>query len=379
MDFSLSEEQLMFQTTVRDFAARELAPVAAKVDETGEFPWDNQRKMAALGLTGVGFAEQYGGSGEDEIMIVIAVEEIARVCAATSAILMASISLACHPIYTHGTEAQRLRWIVPVVKGEKIACFGLTEPGAGSDAAAIETTLQRQGDSYVINGNKVFITNGAEADIIVLFATTNKALRHRGITAVVVEKGTPGFSVGKKEHKLGIRGSSTAELVFQDCKVPAENRLGQEGEGFRMAIEAIDSSRISVAAQAVGIAQGALDASISYAKSRQQFGKPIAEFQAIQWMLADMATHIEAARLLTYEAGYLKNQGRPFVKEAAMAKLFAAEAAMWITTKAIQIHGGYGYTKEYPVERFFRDAKITEIYEGTSEMQRITIARNLLK
>ncbi|MBI4295076.1 MAG: acyl-CoA dehydrogenase [Chloroflexi bacterium] len=379
MDFSLTEEQSMFQATVHDFATRELEPVAATVDETAEFPWDNYRKMAALGLTGLGFSEQYGGSGEDEIMVIIATEELAHACAATSAIFLAGISLACHPIYTCGTEAQKRRWIVPVARGEKIACFGLTEPGAGSDVAALQTIAQRQGDSYILNGNKVFITNGAEADIAVVFATTDRALRHRGVVALVVEKGTHGFSVGKKEHKLGIRGSSTAELVFQDCLVPAENRLGQEGDGFKIALAAIDASRVSVAAQAVGIAQAALDASLSYARDRQQFGKPIAEFQAIQWMLADMATQIEAARLLTYKAGYLKNQGQPFVKESAMAKVFAAEVAMWVTTRAIQVHGGYGYTKEYPVERFFRDAKITEIYEGTSEMQRLTIARNLLK
>jgi len=268
--------------------------------------------------------------------------------------------------------------VVPLARGEKLACFALTESGAGSDAVALEATAVHQGDSYLVNGSKIFITNGAEADVIVLFATTDKSLRHRGIVALIVEKGTPGFSVGKEERKLGIRGSSTTELVFEDCRVPAENRLGEEGQGFRIAMGAIDSSRITVAAQAVGIAQGALDASLGYAKERQQFGRPIADFQAIQWMLADMATTIDAARFLTYRAAYLKDQGLAFVKEAAMAKVFAAEAAMAATSKAIQIHGGYGYTKDYPVERYFRDAKITEIYEGTSEMQRMTVARHLL-
>lgn len=378
MDFSLTEDQRMLQQMVRDFASNELEPVAAQIDESEEFPAENIKKMGKLGLFGVTIAEEYGGSGGDSMHLLLVTEEIARVCGSTSTIYLASLSLACYPIYKFGTEEQKRRFVVPLAGGEKLACFALTESGAGSDAAALEATAVPQGDSYLVNGNKIFITNGAEADVIVLFATTDKSLRHRGIVALIVEKGTPGFSVGKEERKLGIRGSSTTELVFEDCRVPAQNRLGEEGQGFRIAMGAIDSSRITVAAQAVGIAQGALDTSLGYAKERQQFGRPIADFQAIQWMLADMATAIDAARFLTYRAAYLKDQGLAFVKEAAMAKVFAAEAAMAATSKAIQIHGGYGYTKDYPVERYFRDAKITEIYEGTSEMQRMTVARHLL-
>jgi len=378
MDFSLTEDQRMLQQMVRDFASNELEPVAAQIDESEEFPAENIKKMGELGLFGVTIAEKYGGSGGDSMHLLLVTEEIARVCGSTSTIYLASLSLACYPIYKFGTEEQKRRFVVPLARGEKLACFALTESGAGSDAAALEASAVHQGDSYLVNGSKIFITNGAEADVIVLFATTDKSLRHRGIVALIVEKGMPGFSVGKEERKLGIRGSSTTELVFEDCRVPAENRLGEEGQGFRIAMGAIDSSRITVAAQAVGIAQGALDASLGYAKERQQFGRPIADFQAIQWMLADMATTIDAARFLTYRAAYLKDQGLAFVKEAAMAKVFAAEAAMAATSKAIQIHGGYGYTKDYPVERYFRDAKITEIYEGTSEMQRMTVARHLL-
>ncbi|MCL0064184.1 acyl-CoA dehydrogenase family protein [Dehalococcoidia bacterium] len=324
MDFSLTEDQRMLQQMVRDFASNELEPVAAQIDESEEFPAENIKKMGELGLFGVTIAEEYGGSGGDSIHLLLITEEIARVCGSTSTIYLASLSLAYYPIYKFGTEEQKRRFVVPLAGGEKLACFALTESGAGSDAAALEATAVPQGDSYLVNGSKIFITNGAEADVIVLFATTDKSLRHRGIVALIVEKG------------------------------------------------------ITVAAQAVGIAQGALDASLGYAKERRQFGRPIADFQAIQWMLADMATAIDAARFLSYRAAYLKDQGLAFVKEAAMAKVFAAEAAMAATSKAIQIHGGYGYTKDYPVERYFRDAKITEIYEGTSEMQRMTVARHLL-
>ena len=378
MDFALTEEQQMFQAMVRDFATKELQPLAAQVDEEEKFPAETVRKMAGLGLMGVAIPEEYGGCGGDSIHVVIATEEIARGCGGTSAIYLASVSLSCYPIFKFGSEEQKRRFVVPLARGDKLACFGLTEPSAGSDAFALRTTAAKRGDRYVVDGTKVFITNGAEADTAVVFATTDKSLRHKGIVALVVEKGTPGFSVGKKEKKLGIRGSSTAELIFEGCKVPADNLLGKEGEGFKVAMGAIDSSRISVAAQAVGIARAALEAALSYTQSRQQFGQAISGFQAVQWMLADMATEIDAARLLTYRAAYLKNQGLPFVKESAMAKLFAAETAMKVTTKAVQLHGGYGYVKDYPVERFFRDAKITEIYEGTSEMQRQTIARQLL-
>jgi len=379
MDFALTEDQQIFQRMVREFAANELEPAAGRMDEEERFPLESIRKMAELGLTGVTIPEEYGGSGGDNIHLAIAVEEIARACGGTSAVYLASLSLACYPIYTFGTEEQRRRFLVPLARGEKLACFALTETGAGSDAGALSTTAVRKRDSYVIDGTKVFITNGAEADIAVVFATTDKSLRHKGVIALVMEKGTPGLSVGKKEKKLGIRASSTAELILEGCEVSFEDRLGNEGDGFRIAMSAIDSSRISVAAQAVGIARAALEASLGYTQNRQQFGQAIAGFQAIQWMLADMATAIDAARLLTHRAAYLKNQGLPFVKEAAMAKLFASEAAMKTTTQAVQLHGGYGYVKDYPVERYFRDAKITEIYEGTSEMQRMTIARQLLR
>lgn len=378
MDFALTEDQQIFQRMVRDFATNELEPVAAQIDEEERFPSENLNKMAELGLFGVTIPEEYGGSGGDSIHLAIAAEEVSRACGSTSTIYLASLSLACYPIYQFGTEEQRRRFVVPLAKGEKLACFALTESSAGSDAAAVQTAAIPRGNGYVVDGTKTFITNGAEADIAVVFATVDKSLRHRGMVALVVEKGAPGFSVGKKERKLGIRGSSTAELVFEGCQVPVENRLGNEGDGFKVAMGAIDSSRITVAAQAVGIARAGLEASLSYTKERQQFGQTIASFQGVQWMLADMATAIDAARLLTYRAAYLKNQGLPFIKEAAMAKLFAAEAAMNTTTKAIQLHGGYGYIKDYPVERYFRDAKITEIYEGTSEMQRLTIARQLL-
>ncbi len=302
-----------------------------------------------------------------------------RASASIGTVFLASISLACHPIYKFGNEDQKRKYVSPIVKGEKLACFALTESGAGSDPGALETTASPQDDGYVLNGTKMFITNGAEAKIAVVFATVDKSLGHRGITAFIVEKETPGFSVGKEEHKLGIRGSSTAELVFENCRIPAASLLGEKGHGLRVALEAIDSSRVTVAAQAIGIAQAAFDDSLAYAKERQQFGQPIANFQAIQWMLADMATHLEAARLLTHKAAWLKDQNLPFMKEAAMAKVYAAETSRMVTNNAIQIHGGYGYCKDYAVERYLRDAKITEIYEGTSEMQRMTIARALTK
>lgn len=379
MDFSFTEEQKMLKAMVRDFATKELEPIAAKIDEESRFPVESVKKMAELGLTGIAFPEEYGGGGGGATELCLATEEISRVCAATGAILLVTAGLASEPIYVYGTEEQRKRFILPIAAGKKLAAFALTEAGAGSDPASLETTATRRDDGYLLNGNKIFITNGAEADIILVFATRDKALRHKGITAFVVEKGFPGFSVGKHERKLGVRASSTVELIFQDCLVPEANRLGSEGEGFKIALNAIDASRVVVAAQALGIAQGAFDKALAYAKERQQFGQPIINFQAIQWMLADMATEIDAARLLIYRAAYLQDKEQPFIKEAAMAKVFAAETAMSVTTKAIQIYGGYGYIKDYPVERYFRDAKITEIYEGTSEMQRMTIARQLMK
>jgi butyryl-CoA dehydrogenase len=379
MDFSFTEEQKMLRSMVQDFALKELEPIAAQIDEESRFPAESIKKMAELGLLGLGLPEEYGGSGGGETEVCIATEEISRVCAATGTIFLASTGLAAHPICTFGTEEQKKKFITPIATGKKIAAFALTETGAGSDPSSLQTTAIRRDDGYVLNGTKIFITNGAEAEVILVFASTDKSLKHKGITAFVVEKGTPGFSVGKLEHKLGIRGSSTAELIFDNCGIPAENRIGNEGEGFKIALNAIDASRVVVAAQAVGIARGAFERALSYAKERQQFGQPIASFQAIQWMLADMATQIDAARLLTYRAAWLQDSGQPFIKEASMAKVYASEVSMFVASKAIQILGGYGYCKEYPLERYLRDAKITEIYEGTSEMQRMTIARQLLK
>ncbi len=379
MDFSLTEDQKMLRTMVRDFAEKELEPIAAEIDEEARFPAESMRKAASIGLMGTGYPEEYGGSGGGAIEQAIIFEEVARVCAATCVILIVTNELASYPLYAHGTEEQKRRYLAPLLKGEKLGAFGLTEAGAGSDVAAMVCTAVARDGGYVLNGNKLFISNGAEADIIITFATIDRSQGYRGVTAFVVERGASGFSVGKHERKLGIRASSTTELVFEDCFVPAENRLGDEGRGFRIALETIDASRLGIAAQAIGIAQGAFEKSLAYARERQQFGQPIASFQAIQWMLADMATQIDAARLLTHRAAYLKDQGLSFITESAMAKLHAAETAMAVTTKAVQIHGGYGYTKDYPVERYFRDAKITEIYEGTSEMQRMTIARQLLR
>jgi butyryl-CoA dehydrogenase len=379
MDFQLTEEQKMFQTMVRDFATNEVKPQAAKIDEEGKCPIDIIKKAANLGLFGLTISEEYGGCAGDYLSMAIAAEELCRASASIGTVFLASLSLACYPIYKFGSEEQKHKYVTPLAKGEKLACFALTESGAGSDAGALATTATLQGDNYVLNGTKIFITNGAEAGTAVVFATVDKSAGHRGITAFIVEKGTPGFSVGKEENKLGIRGSSTTELIFENCQIPAANLLGEKGRGLRIALEAIDSSRVTVAAQALGIAQAALDDSLVYAKDRNQFGEPLGNFQAIQWMLADMATHIDAARLLTYRAAWLKDHNMPFMKEAAMAKVYAAETSKMVTNNAIQIHGGYGYCKDYPVERYLRDAKITEIYEGTSEMQRMTIARALLK
>jgi len=378
MDFSLTEDQKMLKTMLRDFATRELEPIAAQIDETAEFPAEQVKKIADLGLMGLTIPEEYGGSGKGMVDFCIAVEELARASAAVASYFRISLSLAIPPIAMYGNDEQKRRWLVPHANGEKLACYALTEAGAGSDPAALETTATKKGDGYVLNGNKLFISIGAEAEIIVVFATIDKSLRHRGVTAFVVEKGTPGFSVGKHEDKMGFRGLSATELVFEDCFVPKENLLGEEGKGFRIALEALDESRVTVGAEAVGIAQAAFEAAVSYAKDRQQYGRRIADFQAIQWMLADMATQIEAARLLNYQAAYLHDQGLPYIKESAMAKVFASEVSSFVTNKAIQIHGGYGYTKDYPVERYLRDAKLTEIYEGTSEMMRMTIARAIV-
>lgn len=378
MDLKFTEEQEMIRKMVRDFAQKEVAPIAAEIDEKGIVPFENIKKMGQLGLLGLTVSEKYDGGGADAISYVIAIEELAKACASTAIVMAVQNSLVCAGIEKFGTEEQKEKFLRPLARGEKIGAFALTEPGAGSDVAAMLTTAVKSGDAYVINGRKHFITNGGFADIVILFAMTDKTQRHRGITAFIVEKGTPGFSVGKEEHKMGIRGSNTCELIFENMLVPALNRLGEEGQGFKIAMTMLDGGRIGVAAQAVGIAQAAYEAALKYSKERVQFGQPICQFQAIQWMLADMATRIEAARLLTYNAALKKQSGEPFSKEASMAKLFASETAVWVADRAVQIHGGYGYMKEYSVERNYRDAKITEIYEGTSEVQRMVIARSIL-
>jgi butyryl-CoA dehydrogenase len=379
MDFEFSEDQKMLQAMVRDFAIKELEPIAAQIDAEARFPAENIKKAAALGLFGIGFPEQYGGTGGGATEKAILNEELARVCASTTIIINGSMGLAGSPLYKYSNEEQRKRFVVPVARGEKLATFAITEPGAGSDIAALETTAVRHDNGYILNGTKIFISQGSVADIALVFATVDKSLRHRGITGFIVEKGTPGFSVGRLENKMGIKASPTAELIFEDCFVPAENRLGDEGQGFKIALYTIDACRTSVAAMAVGIARGAFDKALAYAQERKQFGQPIANFQAIQWMLADMATQIDAARLLTYRAAHHQDKGLPFIKESCMAKLFAAEAVMFVTSKAVQIHGGYGYMKDYHVERYFRDARIVALFEGTDEMQRLTIARQLLR
>lgn len=380
MKFQLSEEHEMIRKMVRDFAENEVAPTAAERDEQARFDREIFDKMAELGLTGIPWPEEYGGIGSDYLAYAIAVEELSRVCAATGVLLSAHTSLASWPIFKFGTEEQKQKYLRPLARGEKIGAYCLTEPGSGSDAGGMKTTARREGDHYVLNGSKIFITNGGVAEIYVVFAVTDPEKRTRGgITAFIVESDFPGFSVGKLENKLGIRSSPTAEIIFEDCKVPVENVLGEVGEGFKIAMMTLDGGRNGIAAQAVGIAQGALDAATQYAKERYQFGKPIAAQQAIAFKLADMATSVEAARLLTYQAAWRESVGLPYGKESAMAKLFAGDTAMKVTTEAVQIFGGYGYTKEYPVERFMRDAKITQIYEGTQEIQRLVISRMLLK
>ncbi len=379
MDFALTEEQEIFRKTIREFAEKEIMPRAQEIDQKGEFPWDIIEKMAALGLMGLPFPEEYGGAGGDAISYAIAVEEIARASGSVAITYSAHISLACTPIYLFGTEEQKRKYLVPLARGEKIGAFGLTEPGAGSDAAAIKTRAVLDGDEWVINGQKIFITNGSVADVVVIAAVTDPAKGKKGISNFIIEKGTPGFRIGREEDKMGLRGSVTSELIFENCRVPKENLLGQEGEGYKQFLITLDGGRIGIGAMAVGLGMAALEAAVKYAKERVQFGQPIAEFQAIQWMLADMATELEAARLLVYRAAWLKEQGRRFTKEAAMAKLFASEAAVRACYKAIQIHGGYGYTRDYPVERLYRDARLTTIGEGTSEIQRLVIARHILE
>jgi len=379
MQLELNEQQKMIQKMVREFAEKEVAPVAAELDKKAEYPKKILEKMAKLGLLGIIIPTEYGGAGLDTISYAIVIEEISRKCASTGVITSVHNSLVSWPIMKYGTDEQKKKYLPILAKGEKIGAFAGTEPNAGSDLGAMQTTAVLKGDKYIINGDKTFITSGSEAGILIVFAVTDKSAGSKGISAFIVENTFKGFKVGSIFDKMGINANHVSELVFEDMEVPKENLLGKEGEGFKIALSTLDGGRIGIGAQAVGIAQACLDESIEYSKQRQQFGRPISKFQAIQWMIADMATRIEAARLLVYNAAYKKDKGERISKEAAMAKLFASETAVEAAIKAVQIHGGYGYTKEYTVERLFRDSKITEIYEGTSEVQRLVISSNLLR
>ena len=379
MNFGLTREQELVRQMVREFAVNEVKPIAAEIDETERFPMENVKKMAELGMLGIPFPKEFGGAGGDVLSYIITVEELSKVCGTTGVIVSAHTSLCASLIYENGTPAQKEKYLVPLAKGEKIGAFGLTEPGAGTDAAGQQTTAVLDGDNYILNGSKIFITNGGVADTFIVFAMTDKSQGTRGISAFIVEKDFPGFSIGKKEEKLGIRASSTTELIFENCIVPKENLIGKEGKGFSIAMKTLDGGRIGIAAQALGIAEGAYEESVKYMKERKQFGRSLSAFQGLQWMIAEMETKIEAAKLLVYKAAWLKQNQLPYSVDAAKAKLFAAEVAMDVTTKAVQLHGGYGYTKEYPVERMMRDAKITEIYEGTSEVQKMVIAGAALR
>ena len=379
MDFTLTREQEMLRETVRAFADEVLKPRAAAFDRSREFPLDNYRRCAELGLCGMMVPEAYGGAGFDGVSYVIAIEEVSRACASTGVILSVNNSLFCAPVQRHGSEAQKQKYLVPHARGEKIGAYCLTEPQAGSDAGALRTLAKRQGDRYLLSGSKVFVTNGIAAHTFIVYATLDPKLRHKGICAFIVERGVPGLRLGKPEHKMGITCSGSVEIVLDGCEVPAENLIGNEGDGFKIAMATLDGGRIGIAAQAIGIASAALEESLAYSRSREAFGRPIADFQAIQWKLADMATEIDAARLLSYRAAWARDHQERCSLETSMAKLFASEACMRAAKEGVQIHGGYGYINEYTVERLFRDAKITEIYEGTSEIQRLVIASYLQK
>jgi len=379
VNLELTEEQKLLQKSVREFAESEVRPLAKELDETGHFPRETFRKAAELGLTGVAFPESEGGAGFDHIGYAIVIEEISRCCASTGVILSVQNSLFCDPIHRYGTPEQKEKFLLPFTRGERIGCYALTEPQAGSNAAALQTKAVLKGDNYIINGTKAWITNGGVADAAIVYANTDPSKGEKGITAIVVEKGTPGFKAGKEEKKLGISATACSELVFNDCQVPVANRLGNEGEGYKVALSTLDGGRIGIASQAVGIAQGAFEAALRYSQERMAFGNPISQFQAIQFMLADMATEIDAARLLVRKAAWKQDSGARFSLEASVAKLFASEMATRVTHKAIQVHGGNGYSREYPVERAYRDARITEIYEGTSEIQRLVIASWVLR
>jgi len=379
MNFALTKEQDFVRKMVKEFAENEVKPLAAEIDQTERFPMETVEKMARYHMLGIPVSTEFGGAGGDNLSYAICVEELSKVCGSTGVIVSAHTSLCAAPIDAFGTLEQKKKYLIPLAKGEKLGAFGLTEPNAGTDAAGQQTTAVLDGDNYIINGSKIFITNGGVADIFIVFAMTDKSVGTRGITAFIIEKEFPGFSIGKHEDKLGIRASSTTELVFENCIVPKENLLGKVGKGFGIAMKTLDGGRIGIAAQALGIAEGALEEATKYMKERKQFGKPLSAFQGLQWMMAELDVKVEASKLLVYKAAWNKDNGLPYAVEAARAKLYASETAMEVTTKAVQIFGGYGYTKEYPVERMMRDAKITEIYEGTSQVQKMVIAANLLK
>jgi butyryl-CoA dehydrogenase len=379
MRLELTDEQQMVQSLAREFAEQEVKPIAAECDHQARFPHTTVKRMGELGLLGISVPEKLGGGGADTLSYVLALEEVAVACASHAVVMSVNNSLVCGPLVQLGTPAQRERFLGPLASGRALGCFALTEPQAGSDAQNLTTLARREDDHYVLDGRKVFVTNGRESTVALVFAQTDPAKAHHGVSAFLVEKGTPGFHVPRVEDKLGLRASDTAEFVFEGCRVPATNRLGDEGAGFTAAMSALDTGRVGIAAQAVGIARAALEASVAYAKERRSFGVSIGQHQQIQWMLADMATGIDAARLLTWRAAALKDREKPYGTAASMAKLFASETAMRVTTDAIQVHGGYGYMKDYPVERFFRDAKVTQIYEGTSQIQRLVVAQSLLE
>lgn len=378
MNFQLTKEQEFVRKMVREFAVNEVEPLAADIDKEHRFPVETVEKMAKYGLLGVPFPTEYEGAGGDHISYAITVEELSRVCASTGVICSAHTSLCCWPIFNWGNEEQKAKYLPDLLSGRKLGAFGLTEPGAGTDAAGQQTRAVLDGDEYVLNGSKVFITNGGYADTFVVMAMTDKSKGTRGISAFIVEKGDEGFSIGKTEDKMGICASSTTELIFKDCRIPKDRMLGKEGQGFKVAMSTLDGGRIGIASQALGIAQGALDVTVDYMKARKQFGRKLSEMDALRQVVADLATKIEASRLLIYQAADMKDKHLAYGPKSAMAKLFAAETAMEVTTKCVQLHGGYGYTKDYPVERMMRDAKITEIYEGTSEVQRMVVAASVL-
>ncbi len=378
MDFNMKKEHELLKQLYKEFTENEVKPLAAEIDEEERFPAETVEKMKQYGMLGIPFPKELGGQGGDNLAYIMLVEELSKACGTTGVILSAHNSLCCAPIYEFGTKEQKEKYLIPLAKGEKLGAFGLTEPNAGTDASGQQTKAILDGDNYILNGSKIFITNASCAEVFIVFAMTDKSKGTRGISAFIVEKDFEGFSIGKKELKMGIRGSATCELIFENVKVPKENLLGKVGKGFGIAMKTLDGGRIGIAAQALGLAQGAIDETVKYVKERKQFGRSLSKFQNTQFELADMQTRTDASRMLVYRAACNKDNGIPYSREAAMAKLYAAETAMWVTTKAVQLHGGYGYTREYPVERMMRDAKITEIYEGTSEVQKMVIAASML-